>query len=51
MKLTIIATIQQQPRMKLRTLILRENDGGWVGVGFLFTAEKKKKELEIEAKL
>lgn len=24
--------------MKLRTLILRENDGGWVRVGFLFTA-------------
>lgn len=30
MKLTIMATIQQQPKMKARTLTLREKDRGWV---------------------
>lgn len=32
MKLTIMATIQQQPNMKARTLTLREKDRGWVAL-------------------
>ena len=32
MKLTVMATIQQQPKMKAKTLTLREKEGGCVAL-------------------